>query len=78
MVLGLLFTERKHRRCNTGGCHGRVVDDDCTNPEFEFRFGSAIELLVDCWVVAIKLDVGRGTVGEALESDSLTQWNGEQ
>ena len=58
MVLRLLFTEWKHWRCDIWDCHRQVAGDDCTNPELEFRLGSAIELLIDCWVVAIKLDVG--------------------
>lgn len=57
-MLGLLLTEWRHRRCGGGGCHGWVVGDDGTNPELEFRFGGAIELLIDRWVVAIELDVG--------------------
>lgn len=58
MVLRLLFTEWKHWRCDTGACLRWVVGDDSTNPELEFRLGSAIELLIHCWVVAVKLDVG--------------------
>lgn len=48
---------RQDWRCN-GGCHRWVVGDDGPNSELELCLGSAIKLLIDCWVVAIKLDVG--------------------
>lgn len=48
---------REDWRCDRG-CHRWVGSDDGPNPELELCLGSAVELLVDCWIVAIKLDVG--------------------
>ena len=53
----MVLRHREHRRCSVAW-HRRIGGDDCTDSKLEFRFGSAIELLVDRWVVAVKLDVG--------------------
>lgn len=43
--------------------------DDCgLDAELQFSFSRTVQLFVDRWVLAVQDDVGRGTVGIALQS----------
>ena len=51
--------------------HTWFISHDSTNSELALRLSSAVELLVDSWIIAIKLDVVGSAVGVTLECNGL-------
>lgn len=72
------------RRCSTGGVDSghrllfcRILDDCGLDAKLQLCLCSAVELLVDRRIVAVKGDVGTSAVGIAFEDDLGVRRNGK-